>query len=164
MFLNHKVSQQHHLCIDRQGSTDRQVQFFLGVVLGSGAGELGIHSGNGLIQTLQMLLCDAHVADFLAIGDTFKVVEQAVDGMTKQEALKEENLKVMNSLFGPERTEKVRQQNSGTGTSLLKGGAEASSDDMDDDDLEDDILASIIRAQRRPEGETLGTFSDALLQ
>jgi hypothetical protein len=62
------------------------------------------HTAPGdLVPEGEELAC---IADFLTIGDTFKVIEQAVEGMAKTEALKEENLCVMNSCFGPERAKR----------------------------------------------------------
>jgi hypothetical protein len=62
----------------------------------------------------------------LTIGCAFKVIEWAVQDMLKKEALKDENLHIMNACFGPELAKKVQKQHNGTGTSHPKGNAKRS--------------------------------------
>jgi hypothetical protein len=83
----------------------------------------------------------AHVSDFLAIDDTFKVIELAIKNMPKKEALKDKNQHTVTAHFGPEFAKKVRKQHRGTGNCQPNG--KPKSDVMDEDDLERDILACI---------------------
>jgi hypothetical protein len=86
----------------------------------------------------------AHVANFLPIGNTLKVVERAIKDVPNKEALKDESIHVMNACFGPKLAKKVHEQHSGPGTSRPKGNAEVKSDNVDDDDLKKDILENIV--------------------
>jgi hypothetical protein len=74
------------------------------------------------------------------MGNNFKAIEKAVKGAKKKKVLQEKPL-TMSACFGPECAEKVRQQNSSSGTSLPKGSAEAS-DNKDNEQFEAELLKS----------------------